>query len=69
VLEQSISVEPIALGIRKGERALKLAVDDTLRELEKSGEAEKLFFKWYGPQTRLKFPKRTFRIDSDQVTS
>jgi polar amino acid transport system substrate-binding protein len=69
VLEQNISIEPIALGIRKGERALKLAIDDTLRELEKSGEAEKLFFKWYGPQTRLKFPKRTFRIDSDQVTS
>lgn len=68
VLEENISIEPIALGIRKGERALKTAVDDALRELEKSGEAERLFFKWYGPQTRLKFPKRNFRIDSDQVS-
>jgi polar amino acid transport system substrate-binding protein len=25
--------------------------------------------KWYGPETRLKFPKRTFKIDSDKVES
>jgi len=44
-------------------------VDGVLRELEKSGEAEKLFVKWYGPDTRLKFPKRTFKLDSDKVDS
>lgn len=67
VLEQGISVEPLALGLRKSEPALKAAVDDTLRDLEKTGEAERLFMKWYGPQTKLKFPKRTFRIESDRV--
>jgi polar amino acid transport system substrate-binding protein len=69
ILPQNISVEPLALGIRKGEKNLKAAVDGTLRELEKSGEAEKLFFKWYGPSTRLKFPSRSFKIESDKVDS
>lgn len=67
ILPQNISVEPLALGIRKGEPRFKAAVDDALRGLEKRGEAEKLFFKWYGPDTRLKYPSRSFRIDSDKV--
>jgi len=69
ILPQNISVEPLALGIRKGEKTLKAAVDGTLRELEKSGDAEKLFFKWYGPGSRLKFPSRSFKIESDKVES
>lgn len=69
ILPQNISVEPLALGIRKGEGRFKTAVDEVLRELEKRGEAEKLFVKWYGPETRLKFPSRSFRIESDQVES
>ena len=44
-----------------------LMVDDALRQLEKSGEAERLFFKWYGPNSKVKFDKRTFKIDSDKV--
>jgi len=67
ILPQSISVEPLALGLRKNEPALKAIVDDALRGLEKSGEAERLFLKWYGPATRVKFERRTFRIDSDKV--
>lgn len=67
ILDQSISVEPIALGLRKNEPAFKQAVDDTLRELEKSGEAERLFMQWYGPKTRLKYEKRHFRIESDKL--
>jgi polar amino acid transport system substrate-binding protein len=59
-------VEPLALGLRKGEPALKTLVDGVLRDLEASGEAEKLFFKWYGPP-RLQFDKRSFRIESDKI--
>ncbi|HLO92790.1 MAG TPA: ABC transporter substrate-binding protein [Burkholderiaceae bacterium] len=69
ILDQNLNVEPLALGIRKGEAPFKALVDGVLRELEKSGEAEKLFVKWYGPETRLKFPKRSFKIDSDKVES
>jgi len=69
IVPQSISVEPLALGIKKGEKNLKAAIDGTLTELEKSGEAEKLFFKWYGPSSRIKFPTRSFKIDSDKVSA
>jgi polar amino acid transport system substrate-binding protein len=67
ILSQSISVEPLALGLKKGEKSLKTTVDGVLRELESSGEADKLFVKWYGPATKLQFDKRTFKIDSDQI--
>jgi polar amino acid transport system substrate-binding protein len=67
ILPQNLSVEPLALGIRKGEGKFKALVDGVLRELEKSGEANKLFVKWYGPETKLKFPSRSFKIDSDKV--
>lgn len=67
ILPQNLNVEPLAFGIKKGETAVKTAVDDTLRELEKSGESEKIFLKWYGPSTPLKFPKRDFKINTDKI--
>lgn len=67
ILPQNLSVEPLALGLRKGEAGLKRVVDDVLRQLEASGEADKLFLKWYGPGTRLGFDKRSFRIETDRI--
>lgn len=67
ILDQNLSIEPLAIGLKKGEAKLKAQVDGLLRELEKSGEAEKLFNKWYGPESKLKFPRRTFKIESDKV--
>ena len=67
ILPQNLSLEPLALGIKKGETGVKAAVDETLSELEKSGEAEKLFFKWYGPTTKIKFTTRAFKINSDKI--
>lgn len=68
ILPQNLNVEPLAFGIKKGETAVKTAVDDALRGLEKSGEANKVFLKWYGPDSKLKlFPKRDFKIDSDKI--
>ena len=67
ILPTSISVEPLALGLKKGEKPLKTVVDGVLRDLETSGEADKLFVKWYGPATKLQFDKRSFRIDSDAI--
>lgn len=69
ILQQSISTEVIALGLKKGEQALKALTDEALRDLEKSGEAEKLFFKWFGPGTRMNFQKRNFRFESDRTSS
>jgi polar amino acid transport system substrate-binding protein len=67
ILPTSVSLEPLALGIRKGENGVKTAVDDTLRALEKSGEAEKIFLKWYGPGTKANFDKRSFKFETDQI--
>ena len=67
ILPTSIGIESIALGLRKGEKNLKAVVDETLRGLEASGEAEKLFNKWYGPGTRANIAKRNFKISTDKI--
>ena len=67
ILPTNLSVEPLALGLKKGETALKTAVDGVLREMESSGDAQKLFDKWYGPSSKLQFDKRSFKIDSDKI--
>ena len=69
ILPQSISTEAVAMGLRKDEPAMKAVVDAALRDLEASGEAGKLFFKWFGPGTRLQYPTRTFKIESDRVAN
>ncbi|MBB3181488.1 ABC transporter substrate-binding protein [Variovorax sp. Sphag1AA] len=68
VLKQNLSTESLAIGIKKGETALKAVVDDTLRDLEKSGQAEKIFVKWYGPETASGFQSRDFRFETDKIT-
>jgi len=67
ILPQSISTESIALGLRKNEPALLAVVNDALRELEVSGRAQGLFFKWFGPGTRLQYQTRSFNIDIDRI--
>lgn len=67
VLKQNLSTEALAIGLKKGESGLKGVVDDTLRELEKSGEAQKIFVKWYGPATASGFQTRDFKFDSDKI--
>ncbi|MBL0422241.1 transporter substrate-binding domain-containing protein [Ramlibacter sp. AW1] len=42
-----LSVEPIAIMVRKDDAALKKIGDDTIREMAKSGELAKLWDKWF----------------------
>jgi glutamate/aspartate transport system substrate-binding protein len=45
-----LSVEPIAIMIRKDDPAMKKAVDDVIKGLMKSGDMDKLYAKWFqGP--------------------
>jgi polar amino acid transport system substrate-binding protein len=67
ILPHNLSVEPLALGLRKGETAFREQVNKVLRELEASGEAEKLFMKWFGPTTKMKFQSRSFKIETDKI--
>lgn len=47
LLDQVLSVEPIAIMIPKGDPALKKIVDESVIALAKSGEAAKLYDKWF----------------------
>lgn len=42
-----LSVEPIAIMIRKDDAGLKKLADNTVRDLAKSGELAKLYDKWF----------------------
>jgi polar amino acid transport system substrate-binding protein len=67
ILPRSISTEPMAIGIRKGEPGLKAAIDGALRDLERSGEGVRLYQKWFGSDSVLKIPTRPFTFESDKI--
>lgn len=64
ILDDRISDEPYGLGLRKGESALLAEVNKTLLELERSGEAKRIFDKWFGPASAAPL-KRGFTIKAD----
>ncbi len=47
IVGEPLSVEPIAIMFRRDDPAFKKAVDDSVRALAKSGEAAKLYDKWF----------------------
>ncbi|WP_165672309.1 ABC transporter substrate-binding protein [Metapseudomonas otitidis] len=47
----TLSNDLIGVGIPKGEAALTEFVDQSLRELEGSGDAQKIYDAWFGPST------------------
>ena len=65
ILDERISDEPYGLGLRKGESALLTEVNKTLLELERSGEAKRIFDKWFGPASAAPL-KRGFTITADR---
>ncbi|WP_136515793.1 ABC transporter substrate-binding protein [Geomonas edaphica] len=60
-----ISEEPYGLGMRKDDKNFVAFVNKTLLEMEKNGEAKKIFEKWFGPKTATPL-KRTFKINADK---
>ncbi|MDD5007174.1 MAG: ABC transporter substrate-binding protein [Syntrophorhabdaceae bacterium] len=61
-----ISDEPYGLGIKKGEKGLVDFVNKTLLEMEKSGEAKKIFDKWFGPKSPTPLERGNFKIAADK---
>lgn len=47
IVGETLSVEPIAIMIRKDDPAFKKAVDDSLKTMMKSGEINKVYDKWF----------------------
>lgn len=62
IIDKPVFVEPWGLGIRKGESAFQEQANKALAALENSGEAAKIFDKWFGPQTVYGL-KRDFKIE------
>jgi len=60
-----ISDEPYGLGIRMGNPKFRKFVNDTLLEMEKNGEAKKIFEKWFGPGSDQPM-SRDFTITADR---
>lgn len=61
-----ISDEPYGLGIRMGNPKFRKFVNDTLLEMEKNGEAKKIFEKWFGPGSDQPM-SRDFTITADRT--
>lgn len=59
-----ISDEPYGLGMRKGDANFVKFVNDTLLEMERSGQAQAIFLKWFGPDSPTPM-KRNFTIQPD----
>jgi polar amino acid transport system substrate-binding protein len=53
----SITKEYQAVGIPKGEDRLTASVNETLIKLEKDGQAEKIYNRWFGPETNSAQPR------------
>jgi polar amino acid transport system substrate-binding protein len=60
-----ISDEPYGLGMRKDDTNFVNFVNKTILEMEKSGEAKKIFDKWFGPKTDFHL-QRNFKITADK---
>jgi polar amino acid transport system substrate-binding protein len=67
ILPRNISIESLAAGVRKGEPAMLSQVNEVFAGLEKSGDADKLFMKWFGPETDIHYDHRDFRIDGKRT--
>lgn len=50
-IEEPTILEPMGIGVRKGEPELLAAINATLVKLEKSGELQQIWDKWLGPRT------------------
>ncbi len=58
-----ISEEPYGLGMRKGDANFVAFVNKTILEMEKKGEAKKIYDKWFGPKSETPLT-RTFKIEA-----
>lgn len=56
-LDGVLAWEPTAMGVKKGEIGLRNAVNDALEKMEKAGEIDALWSKWYGPRTKFNIPR------------
>jgi polar amino acid transport system substrate-binding protein len=57
MIQEPMLFQPIGVGMKKGEPALLSKVNDALVALDKSGEINRLWEKWLGPNTEFKIAR------------
>ncbi len=62
----AISEEYEGIGVPKGETRLVAFLNDWLRDLEKTGTAQQIYDKWFGPQSKSPLP-RLFKIGDTKL--
>jgi polar amino acid transport system substrate-binding protein len=62
-----ISMEPYGIGMRKGDVDFVKFVNATLLEMEKNGEAKKIFERWFGPKSDSPINRGNFMITADRM--
>ncbi|MFJ9534746.1 ABC transporter substrate-binding protein [Herbaspirillum sp. NPDC101396] len=62
----AISEEYEGVGVPKGETRLVAFLNDWLRDLEKTGTAQQIYDKWFGPQSKSPLP-RLFKIGDTKL--
>ncbi|PHV10882.1 transporter substrate-binding domain-containing protein [Chitinimonas sp. BJB300] len=59
----SVAVKAYGIAVFKGEKRLLDMINDTLSEMERTGEADRIFNRWFGPTSPTPL-SRIFRIQS-----
>jgi len=65
--DMQISMEPYGLGVRKNDANFLKFVNDTLLEMERNGEAKKIFQRWFGPKSECPINRGNFIITDDKL--
>lgn len=61
-LPEALEWKPVALAVKRGEIGLLDAVNAALRDMERDGELDRMWNRWYGPNTRYPF-QREHKLD------
>ncbi len=57
MIKEPMLLEPIAIGIKKGEEKLRDKVNEALYAMDKDGEIDAMWNKWLGPDTEYKMTR------------
>jgi polar amino acid transport system substrate-binding protein len=57
MINEPMLLEPIAIGMKKGEQRLRERVNEALYAMDKDGEIDAMWNKWLGPNTEFKLTR------------
>ena len=67
MITEPMAFQPIGVGMKKDEPALLAKINETLLDLDKAGEINKLWDKWLGPNTEYKMTREDKVVPLSQL--